>query len=59
MKNIKKDNREIKSIKTFKDGKWVKWNGKDDCEFLVIEETITMEQYNKYYKKTNPYENKI
>lgn len=41
----------IKSIKMLKDGRWVKWNGKDNVKFLLIKETITLEEYNKYYKK--------
>jgi hypothetical protein len=49
----RRENREIKSIKMFKDGNWVEWNGTDDCEQLIVEEEITMEQYNKYYKNRN------
>lgn len=37
----------LKTIKMFKNGRWVKWDG-SDVKQLVIEEEVTLEQAIKY-----------
>ena len=33
----------LKTIKMFKNGKWVKWDG-SDCQQLMIEEQVTLKE---------------
>lgn len=38
-----------KTLKMFVSGQWVEWDGRD-VDKLIMEEVISYEDYNKYYK---------
>jgi len=46
----KNKGQEMKEVKMFKNGKWVRWDG-SDVKNLILEERITLEELKKHYPK--------